>query len=299
MNLRSLGILSLPVVILMLMACERRPSYVMSDAEMIDVLIDLELAEAYVSTMPTFEGDSARRVMRQAVLADHKITEAKLDSSLQWYGGRMEKYVDLQDKVAAELRRRESVLSGQDGTSADAGTGIWPYARMVRFSRLSQYNGLLMSVSGTELMKGDRLEWSGFMVCSGSKLNMLLGVDYEDGEQTFVWQEITPHGRFNIVLQTDSLKLVKRIFGSVMSQDGESPEFMIDSLSLSKTPLNREIYDRIFAQRFFPPKRKTVNGDTLAAKALGREQSVVKGVDMQESAMEEAASGVASSGRLM
>jgi len=82
-------------------SCNDRPSYVLSESKMEKVLYDVYLAEAETNTNYSyFMPDSGRRQeLLNSVLKKHKITEAKLDTSLAWYSGRIEKYLKINDKV--------------------------------------------------------------------------------------------------------------------------------------------------------------------------------------------------------
>ena len=111
----------------LLTACsQERPSYVLSDRRMEDVLYDLNLVENAINdNYAVFSGDSARRQqLLDYVFQKHKITEQTFDTSLVWYNAHLDKYMKINEnvdkryaKVLADLLaedakiKRETVLS--------------------------------------------------------------------------------------------------------------------------------------------------------------------------------------------
>jgi hypothetical protein len=95
-------------------ACSTRPSYVLSEKKMENVLYDLYLVEAAIEEHSfTFNNDSAaKQDLLNSVFEKHKITAQKFDTSLVWYNQNMERYLKINTKVGERL----SVLS-EDLTS--------------------------------------------------------------------------------------------------------------------------------------------------------------------------------------
>jgi len=112
----------IPVLFLafLFLACNTRPSYVLSETKMEKVLYDVYLAEAEISSNYTvFSSDSARKQeLLNSVLKKHKITEAVLDTSLAWYSGHLEKYFKIHENLSKRYAESAETLRKQGATPA-------------------------------------------------------------------------------------------------------------------------------------------------------------------------------------
>ena len=109
------------IIILLLGACSRRPGYVMSEKKMVDVLVDIQLAQAIYIRNNQFYSNDKKDALIEGILKKHKITQAELDSSLVWYADNIAYYETINDSVASMLRTRSnqyaayiSKIAGQD-----------------------------------------------------------------------------------------------------------------------------------------------------------------------------------------
>ena len=63
------------LLLLSLLSCGRTPGGVMSVNEMADLIVDLELADAYIeSHIDEFQGDSSKLIVKQSIFKKHGIT---------------------------------------------------------------------------------------------------------------------------------------------------------------------------------------------------------------------------------
>jgi hypothetical protein len=93
-------------------ACNGRPSYVLSDKKMANVLYDLYIAEVEIDeNYSTFSNDSARKQdLLNSVLKKHKISEATFDTSLVWYNKNTDNYVKINKKVSERFAALSETL---------------------------------------------------------------------------------------------------------------------------------------------------------------------------------------------
>lgn len=89
-------------------ACSRRPSSILSESKMMDVLYDIRMVQAIYGGDPTFNTDQKKDALVAGVLEKHKITQADLDSSLMWYAENIDNYRSITDSVSARLRRNSN-----------------------------------------------------------------------------------------------------------------------------------------------------------------------------------------------
>lgn len=92
-------------------ACSRRPSSILPESKMMDVLYDIRMVQAIYGGDPTFNTDQKKDALVAGVLEKHKITQAELDSSLMWYAENIDNYRSITDSVSARLRRNSNLAT--------------------------------------------------------------------------------------------------------------------------------------------------------------------------------------------
>ena len=111
----------LPVFFLLLLAlaaCKKMPSDVIRPDKMSRILADLHTAGAVVEiNSVSWQSDSSRRALRQAVYDRYDVSSEQVDSSLMWYGHNLKDYVEVYEKTLAILDERiaeaEKVVASQ------------------------------------------------------------------------------------------------------------------------------------------------------------------------------------------
>ena len=105
-------LLALALVLFLLTSCDKTPMGVLSTNEMADLIVDLQLADAYIdSHTEEFDSDSSMLVIKQSVFKKHGITQEEYDSSLVWYSHNMDDYIKAHDKAIGKLKERYDKLS--------------------------------------------------------------------------------------------------------------------------------------------------------------------------------------------
>ncbi|NDV78528.1 DUF4296 domain-containing protein [Dysgonomonas sp. 511] len=135
--------------LILLAACSRRPSYVISEKKMVDVLYDIQLAQAIYNTDKQFFGDENKDALVESVLQKYKITQAELDSSLLWYADNIGYYEVISDSVASKLRAQSNLLAQQSQSAK--GTG--PLLIIPRLYKLTVHTPTLSFVIDSAKMK--------------------------------------------------------------------------------------------------------------------------------------------------
>lgn len=91
-----------------LFACSKYPSDVLHPKDMINVLADIQVAQAiYQNRYQEFNTPEKKDALIESILQKHEITQAILDSSLVWYSDHPEQYLRITDSVSAQLKRKE------------------------------------------------------------------------------------------------------------------------------------------------------------------------------------------------
>lgn len=99
--------------------CSRRPSMVLGQEDMAQLMADLHEAEGLVDQNYTvYRSDSSKLRLRQAVYVKHGVTQAEVDSSLAWYGYNIERYTKVYDRVLEILEKRLKSVRSQGGEAS-------------------------------------------------------------------------------------------------------------------------------------------------------------------------------------
>lgn len=99
------------LAIIFFAACSRKPSYVLSQGEMIDVLYDIQLAQSIFRINNDFSSDEKKDAVIEGILKKHNLTQAELDSSLVWYADNLSVYIKINDSVASRLKTNYEKLT--------------------------------------------------------------------------------------------------------------------------------------------------------------------------------------------
>jgi len=95
------------LLVMSLVSCDRTPGGVLSINEMADLIVDLQLADAYIeNNIYDFTTDSSKLVVKQSVFKKHGITQEDYDSSLVWYAHNMDDYIKAHDKAIGKLQEK-------------------------------------------------------------------------------------------------------------------------------------------------------------------------------------------------
>lgn len=254
-------------------SCNKRPKGVLDDKDMVALMADMQVAEAYLQShsVPGYSTDSIRDGAVQWALDRRGLSRVEFDSTMTWYGKNLDEYRDLFAKVDKELLKRQKQIPGEIEEILNF-SDLWPYSRHALISENGSSNSLTFSIPAEQLEKGDKIQWK--MRMNGSPaLNMLLGVDYENGGSSYSYQSNNGVAKVDMTLQTDSAVKVTRIFGYVRVKEDRYLPVWIDSISLQSTPLDSAQYYRVYSQRKVgKPIKKIENKiddtDTVSSKIM-------------------------------
>ncbi|MBD5352762.1 MAG: DUF4296 domain-containing protein [Bacteroides sp.] len=249
--------LLLPLLMLTLLAAGcSRPGPVLSEERLARLLVDLELADAFVTEqrVQMFADDSMRLAMRESVLAKHKVNEATLDTSLRWYGANLPKLIKvyeradsiLADSLRAIDREEQQLLVAAAGDSAN----VWRLDPSIPLEG-SQFFSFEVSVDSS-WRRGDVVDWSfALHNLRSEEVAVTLGANYNDRAQTVNSFTISRRGRdnphYSLQLQLDRQKRATRIFGFIRVPLDSGRRVFIDSISLVRT---RMVDDEYHSRRY-------------------------------------------------
>lgn len=262
-HIRFLLLSAIPSI-LFLSACSKRPEGVLSDDEMVSLLTDMQLAEAYVnvSHISSVDGDA----LTESVLKAHGVSREELDSTLKWYGKNIDTYNELFAKVDKNIdRKRRSIINDSGEAQEESSGNLWPYPYQMMISPLGNTDVLMFSIPAEDFSKGDVVNWR-MRLNSDNEVSVSLGVDYSDGSGTQVIRTLSGTRRIDMKVQSDSSKTVKRIFGVMRPRKTGAVPVWADSISLTLAPLDTTRYYYFHSQhslRKLLPKERGKVSDSL------------------------------------
>jgi hypothetical protein len=274
---------------LVLLACDRTPGGVMSVNEMADLIVDLQLADAYIESHPDeFMSDSSKLVIKESVFKRHHITDQDYDSSLVWYAHNPEDYTKAHDKAIGKLQsRQEKLAKGKNkindnempgemmggptpgGPTHDAiprggrihhkqlstdinsdSADLWQGRRDYILTQGARRGFITFDLPpDANKRPGDRYQLSYKLARGGNEFKVCLSVDYTDGGTTQLTRGTNSDGWVSVDLQSDTARRVRRVYGYVSYDIKPGHVAHVDSLTLMRTHLNPANYGIINAQR--------------------------------------------------
>ena len=228
-------------------ACVNRPKGVLSDKKMAPVVADMELAEAYIESLPTTKAKNSREEVVEYVITKHGLTREQFDSTMSWYGHNTDAYFEMLDLADKELLKRKGKIAGASTIEIES-SDLWPYQRMSMISELGGTSAFDFTIPTADVQKGQRLNLR-FRSNNSTSGNVLLGVEYDNGSLGYLNRNIRESKRIDLTLQTDTSKAVSRIFGHFLISDNHRLPLWLDSISLQALPFDSMEYYKIRSQR--------------------------------------------------
>lgn len=110
---RASVILSISLFVFLL-SCNNRPRYVIPQNKMVDILYDVQLAQAiYSDHNNKLNTPEKKQALINDVLRKHDITQSQLDTSMVWYSDNIKVYMEINDTVAKRLKGSRDAINEQ------------------------------------------------------------------------------------------------------------------------------------------------------------------------------------------
>ncbi len=229
----------------MLLACSKVPEGVLSEKKMQAVQTDMYLAEAMIHLNPTDYPDPAyKEALFRSIFQKYEISQEMYDSSLIWYGKRLDIYMKVIDRVILDLNKRQKALGDIQASAAPVtkqdSVDIWPRRTSLRFEPNAIFNGVTFDIkpetnysSGSSFVLGMHV-WG---VTQEMEHKPQIRISAVQGDTIVtVNDQILQDGYHETVLKTISTKRIKRVYGYIYmpSTDSSYYKIYLDSLNLMK-----------------------------------------------------------------
>lgn len=108
------AILSVSLITMMLLSCSNKPGYLIPQKKMVDVLYDIQLAQAiYNDYNRKIDTNEKKDALIRDVLNKHNVKQTDMDSSMMWYSDNIKLYMEINDSVANRLKKTREVFNNQ------------------------------------------------------------------------------------------------------------------------------------------------------------------------------------------
>lgn len=254
----SKHIFLLTFVATILVGCSSTPDKVLPQEKMAQLLADIHIGESMVEVDRTkFYNDSLKKTVKQSILVKHNVTPEELDSSFSWYGRNIEEYIAVYDRVIEILNDdltdigaglQEKVNVTQEGDSTDIWQGLRHYA--INNKSASQYITFAIS-KDQHSQNGDYYTWKIKLINNPSPIKWGIAADYSDGTTEYINATASNEGWNNIKLISDSTKTLNKVYGFIYATPSENQQLFIDSITLVRMRVDRNVYRQRSGQRLF------------------------------------------------
>ena len=102
---------------------------------------------------------------------------------------------------------------------------------------------------------GDRYQLSYKLLRGGNDFKVSLNIDYSDGGTSQITRGTNSDGWVSLDIQSDTARIVRRIYGYVSYDMKRGHVAYVDSLSLMRTRINKSNYGLIHVQRSLERRR--------------------------------------------
>ena len=226
-------------------ACSKVPDGILSEKKMQAVQVDMQLAEAMISiNNKDFPDNAHKEALYRSIFRKHKITEAQYDSSLVWYGGNLDIYMKVYDRILADLDKRQKDLGDVQAvalpSSKSDSIDIWPRRKYLELEPKALFNGVVFEIkpemnysSGSSFVLGMNV-W-GLNDSMRNRPEIRLSVDQGDTILT-VNEKVMRDGYHETILKSMPTKQVRRVYGHIFMNNNDSSYYkvFVDSLNLMK-----------------------------------------------------------------
>jgi hypothetical protein len=255
MNKSKGMITSLCALALVTGACNRVPSYVIQPEEMAQLMADIHIGEAVVDyNRASYTTDSAKLVLKQSIYAKHGVTPEQVDTSFDWYGHNIGRYMDVYDRTIEILDARLSETGNRIAAEASmsiAGDSVdvWANSRFITISKRLPSNFVVFNINKDQNWEsGDSYTWRVKFANNSQSAHWGIVTEYTDGSSEFINTTITGDGWREISLFTDSLLNAKRIYGYLEVNPEGDRNVWLDSIALVRNRLNPAKYGQHYRQ---------------------------------------------------
>ena len=236
-------------------SCNGVPDYVIQPDDMAELMADIHTAEAAIDqNYSDFREDSDRIVIKRAILERHGVSQAKMDTSLVWYGAHLTKFMDVYDDAAEIIQRRidrNSAVAAQQASLSLSGDSVdvWNDSRRLLFSPQSAARTVSFAFSHDDNWEpGDMYTWRVKFLSDPGRSQWGLAATYDSGAVEVLNNSFDKEGWQEITFVTDSTQQANELRGYILIGNANRPVY-VDSVQIIRKRLSVKEYNKRYRQR--------------------------------------------------
>lgn len=276
--MKRLTFISCFVALAILAGCSGRPDGVMSNHKMALLLADMHRGEGVVEmNRRVFNSDSSKIALKEAIYRRHNVSQEVVDSSLSWYGHHMDEYMkvytEVIDILQQEIDNTDAVAARIQLSAVGDSADTWSFSPRYILNSHSPVPELSVYLTPDENWEnGDNYTLNFRVMNSTMPFKSVLGVEYEGGQVEWVENEVPENGKYSFLFVSDSTKNIKSVYSSILVSPSIHETVFIDSLSLIRTRVDRNIYGRRHSQKKLMPK----HSETDVSQSINKPDSLTE-----------------------
>ena len=275
---KSIALTIMALIASLVVGCDKAPSGVIPESDMVHVLVDFAKADALIEQSPDkFPNDSSKLALKQTILKKYDADLQMYDSSLVWYAHNLKLYSELHDKAVAMLEKEGNIkhdknapengkfvnlnsTNGQSIRRVFPSTGdsanLWQEPQRWLLTSAMQRGYITYDYKpDPEARPGDIYSLNLKSIkASGNNIKIMMAVDYTDGTTSYINRTIATHGWSSYDLQSDTSRVVKRVYGFLHYNIKPQQVAIIDSIYLLRTHHDPAKYNKFSVQGIAGPK---------------------------------------------
>ena len=203
-------------------SCIDRPESVLSEDEMIDLLVDVHRSEGLLDLQSahSFSDEEYQQAVMATVLVQHGVTRAQYDSSLMWYAKHLKLFVRVYSHVDERLKEEEKYWNNivaesrefkisAPGDSVD----VWTIDKYLVLDRTLKSSVRFWEIQkDSNYMKGDTMRWSFDVINLAKDQKLIASMSFRPDEQDFEYTTSSyrdmmitvPIGTSSLLIEKDS-----------------------------------------------------------------------------------------------
>ncbi len=227
----------------------KRPSYILSESRMENILYDYHIAKAMGEEVPYSE--SYKRVLYiESVFEKHGITKADFDTSMVWYTRNPDVLFKVYEQVNVRLRTERDRINQQielrvdrpSSTVSGDSIDIWFWQRSYLLTGAELDNKLLFVLpSDSNFKQRDTLRWNAFFNFMNYTPDSMhapvisMQLLYRDEDVKSKQLRVYRQGSVELSLMLDTLKELKEIRGFIYTPTKESHnQLLVNNIALMR-----------------------------------------------------------------
>lgn len=153
--------------LMLLTGCINRPDYVLSEEQMVSLLVDVHKSEGLMDVQHSNLTSAQQRDVMSTVLAKHNVTKERYDSSLIWYANNLKLLIRVYSHVDEELNKEfdywgEQIAKIRDFGISEAGDSVelWTQREYIVMDQRRNTSARTWTLTpDSNFVASDRLTW--------------------------------------------------------------------------------------------------------------------------------------------